>query len=62
MMAAAGENVAVSVCERDCPRRIRTAALTPAASSSARRDLPMPASPKIVTRTGRPVVLASPRL
>src|SRR5712691_3214082 len=41
---------------------MRTVALIPAASSSARRDLPMPGSPTIVTSTGLPVVLAKPRL
>ena len=44
------------------PRRIGTAALTPAASSSANRVLPIPASPTTVARTGLPLVLAAPRL
>ena len=61
-IAAAGENVAVSVRARVWPRRMRTAALTPAASSSASRDLPMPDSPTTVARTGLPLVLATPRL
>src|SRR5260370_1202857 len=60
--APTGEKVAVSVKERAGPRRPPPAAPPPAVSSSASRDLPIPASPTMVTSTGRPVEVASPRL
>ena len=61
-IVAAGENVAVSVKGRARPTSTGTSSSTIAMSSSARRDLPMPGSPRTLTSTGCPVLVARCRL
>ncbi len=61
-IVAAGANVAVSVNGRARPVRTGTSSSRPATSSSARRDFPMPGSPRTLTSTGWPVLVARCRL